>query len=102
MSMLPNPVTSIRAKLSSADYLCCRFLWGATATVAMGDLLRGSSLGCHPNELSGRSILLATRDQLAAALALIELDGIADRIVICPPETSSEQFPLLIEKGAVD
>jgi acyl-CoA synthetase (AMP-forming)/AMP-acid ligase II len=65
-------------------------------------LLRGSSLSWHRNELSGRSILLATRDQLAAALALIELDGVADRIVICPPETSSEQFPSLVQKGGID
>jgi acyl-coenzyme A synthetase/AMP-(fatty) acid ligase len=68
----------------------------------MHDVLDGSSLTCHPSELAGRSILLATRDQLGAALALIELDGVADRIVICPPETTLEEFPFLIEKGRVD
>jgi acyl-coenzyme A synthetase/AMP-(fatty) acid ligase len=102
MKTLPNPVTSIRDKLSSEDYSPCRFLWGARAGVAIGDLLPGSSLGGHSNELAGRSILLATRDQLAAALALIDLDGIADRIVICPPETPPEQFPSLIQRGGVD
>ena len=68
----------------------------------MADLLHGSSLACHPSELAGRSILLATRDQLSAALSLIELDGLADRIVICPPETTLEEFPFLIEKAHVD
>jgi hypothetical protein len=102
MKTLPNRVTSIREKLSSADPSRCRFLWGATAGVAIGELLRGSSLGGRANELSGRSVLLATGDQLAAALALIELDGIADRIVICPPEISLDQFPSLIQKGGVD
>jgi acyl-CoA synthetase (AMP-forming)/AMP-acid ligase II len=102
MSTLPNPGTSIRAELSSTNRSRCRFLWSATASVAIGDLLHSSSLGGRRNELSGRSILLATRDQLAAALALIELDGIADRIVICPPETPSEQFPSLIQKASVD
>jgi acyl-CoA synthetase (AMP-forming)/AMP-acid ligase II len=102
MSTLPTPVTSIRNKLCDADLSRCPFLWGATAGVAIGDLLHGSSLGCPRNELSGRSILLATRDQLASALALIELDGIADRIVICPPETPPEQLSSLVKKGGVD
>jgi acyl-coenzyme A synthetase/AMP-(fatty) acid ligase len=96
------PFTSIRDKLSSADRSRCPFLWGAKASVGIGDLVRGSSLGGHAAELSGRSILLTTHDQLAAALALIELDGIADRIVICPPEIRSEQFRSLIEKGDLD
>jgi acyl-coenzyme A synthetase/AMP-(fatty) acid ligase len=96
------PFTSIRDRLSHADRSRGRCLWGAKASVAIGDLLHGSVLACRTNELDGRSILLVTRDQLAAALALIELDGIADRIVICPPETPSEQFPSLIQKGGVD
>jgi acyl-coenzyme A synthetase/AMP-(fatty) acid ligase len=65
-------------------------------------LLRGSSLGCHPSELAGRSVLLATRDQLAAALALIELDGVVERMIVCPPETALDHFPLLIQKGRID
>ncbi len=102
MSTLTTSVTSIREKLSTADGSRCRFLWGATAGVAIDDILRGSSLGGRTNALLGRSILLSTQDQLAAALALIELDGLADRIVICPPETPWEQFPALIRKAAVD
>jgi len=102
MRTLPNPVISIRNQLRSVGGAGARFLWGPSASVAIGDLLRGSSLNTRIDELSGRSILLATRDQFASALALIELDGVADRIVICPPETPSDQFPPLIQKGAVD
>ncbi len=97
-----NLVTSIRNKLSSAESAGCGFLWGATAGIAISDLLRGSSLNGHSHELSGRSILLVTRGQFAAASALIELDGIAGRIIICPPETPSEHIPSLIQKGGVD
>jgi acyl-coenzyme A synthetase/AMP-(fatty) acid ligase len=46
--------------------------------------------------------LLTTTDQLAAALAFIQLDGVAARLVICPPEIALEQFPSLILKGEVD
>src|SRR6476620_1563430 len=41
------------------------------------DLARGTSLGGHPRELAGRSVLLATESQLTSALALIELEGVA-------------------------
>ncbi|MGI8959248.1 MAG: ANL family adenylate-forming protein [Bryobacteraceae bacterium] len=102
MSTLTNHVTCIRDELSSADCSSRRFLWGATAGVAIGDLLHGSSFDRPPHELSGRSILLVTHGQFTAALALLQLDGIADRIVICPPETTSEQFPSLIRNGGVD
>jgi acyl-coenzyme A synthetase/AMP-(fatty) acid ligase len=99
--MLPSSDKSIRDRLKCAD--CSqRYLWGAASSVAIGDLLRGTTLGGRRAELSGRSILLTTHDQLAAALALIELDGIADRIVICPADTPAEQFPVLIQKAGVD
>jgi acyl-CoA synthetase (AMP-forming)/AMP-acid ligase II len=102
MNSLEGPVTSVRHNISNAACLRCRFLWGADNGVAVGDLLRGSGLDCSLGDLSGHSILLATRDQLAAAVALIELDGIASRIIVCPPETPLAHFPLLIEKGRVD
>ncbi|MBV9226837.1 MAG: long-chain fatty acid--CoA ligase [Acidobacteriaceae bacterium] len=103
MNALASPIASIRDALISAGCLRCRVLCGATSSVAIKTLLHGSSLGCnHAGELSGRSILLTTNDQLAAALALIELDGIASRIVICPPETTPEHFPSLIGKGSID
>jgi acyl-coenzyme A synthetase/AMP-(fatty) acid ligase len=107
-----HPFKSIREGLSNRGDCSNRFLHGVSErgvsehgvseSVSVGDLLRGTSLGGRLPELSGRSILLATRDQLAAALALIELDGVARRIVICPPDIPSQHFPSLIAKAAVD
>ena len=37
-----------------------------------------------------------------AALALIELDGVARRLVVCPPDLSSEHLPAVIAKAGVD
>ena len=45
----------------------------------------GSSLGGALPRLEGRSIVLAVGDMAKAAAALIELDGVARRIVLCPP-----------------
>ena len=47
-------------------------------------------------------MLLSTRDQLPAALALIELDGIARRIVLCPPGVSSTHLSGVIATAEVD
>jgi acyl-coenzyme A synthetase/AMP-(fatty) acid ligase len=99
MKMPPDCLMSIRDKLADASE---RFLWGATARVSLADLRNGTSLGGRLQELSGRSVLLATRDQLAAAVGLIELDGVASRVIICPPDLPSEHLPSVIATGGVD
>ena len=54
-------------------------------------LARGRSVGLSAMgravdaDLSGARVLLRTSDQLFAGLGLIELDGVAARIVIAPP-----------------
>ncbi|HUE66020.1 MAG TPA: fatty acid--CoA ligase family protein [Rhizomicrobium sp.] len=53
-------------------------------------------------DLSGAQVLLRTSDQLFAALALIELDGVAARIVIAPPDVKPEHLSAAIVRAAVD
>ena len=79
-----------------------RFLWGPTACVRFDKLLGGTSLGGRLPELAGRSVLIRTRDQLAAGLALVELDGVARRLVLCPPDLPSAHVPSVIAKAGVD
>lgn len=79
-----------------------RFLWGSHTRVALADLLRGSVLGGRREELRGRSVLVATTDQLAAAVALVELDGVAARLILCPPDLPLQHLPHIMERGAVD
>ena len=95
-------MNTIRDTLGNASDCLGRFLWGANASVALSDLLRSTSLGGRLRELAGRSVLLATQDHLTSALALIELDGIARRLVVCPPDLSSEHLPAVIAKAGVD
>jgi acyl-coenzyme A synthetase/AMP-(fatty) acid ligase len=71
------------------------------AVVRLGALAEASSLGGRLEELRGRSVLIATRDQLTAALALIELDGVARRIVLCPPDLAPSHFPGVIKTADV-
>src|SRR5262245_48093519 len=79
-----------------------RFLWGVQAHIALSDLRSGSGFGGRLPELSGRSVLLAPQDQLAAAVAMIELDGVARRMIICPPDVSAEHLHEVIGRAGVE
>jgi hypothetical protein len=57
------------------------------------DLLEGSVLYSRGDELQGRSVLIAVQSQLATIAALMELDGIAQRVVLCPPDLQFEHLP---------
>jgi acyl-coenzyme A synthetase/AMP-(fatty) acid ligase len=52
--------------------------------------------------LRGRTVMLATRTQLASGLALIELDGLAQRVVLCTPDLTAEQFAALSVTAGAD
>jgi acyl-coenzyme A synthetase/AMP-(fatty) acid ligase len=79
-----------------------QFLYGAGGSVALAGLRMGTSLGGSLNELNGRSVLLAARDQLPAALALIELDGVARRVVLCPPDIAAAHLPEIAASAEAD
>lgn len=53
--------------------------------VALGELAQNSPFGADGNAFAGRSVVLVVRDMAKAAAALIELDGLARRILLCPP-----------------
>jgi len=88
-----------------------RFLHARGASVALGDLVHGSSLGGDLAALDGACVLVLARDQLTAALTLIELDGVARRMILCPAdfarervggERLGEQIDVRIEPAMVD
>jgi acyl-coenzyme A synthetase/AMP-(fatty) acid ligase len=64
----------------------------AAASIPLADLSTRSILKGNLESLRGRSIMLATREQLPTAVALMELDGVARRIVLCTPDLSAEQL----------
>jgi acyl-coenzyme A synthetase/AMP-(fatty) acid ligase len=60
--------------------------------VRVADLATGSTLAGAVESLRAASILLATTEQLPAAVALLELDGVARRIALCTPDLSAQQL----------
>src|ERR1700733_8554172 len=94
--------SSLWEALSAAGESSDRFVVDAQARIRLSDLVTGSALYGRGNELCGRSVLVATTSQLTTASALIELDGVARRIVICPPDLPLEHLPSVIDTAAVD
>ena len=88
--------------LSVAGRLSGRWLRDARSRIELSRLAMGSSLSARLTELRGCSALVATGDQLAAALALIELDGIARRLVLCPPDVTLDQLAFIATAAAID
>jgi acyl-coenzyme A synthetase/AMP-(fatty) acid ligase len=97
-----DEVRSLRDLIDHAADDCSRHLRGRQAQVALGELEQGSSLDSDLSKLQDRSILIATRDQLTAALALIELDGVARRLTLLPPDVPREHLSTVIADAAVD
>ncbi len=75
---------------------------GRDISVALSDLASGSTLNGKLESLRGRSVLLATREQLATAVALVELDGVARRLVLGTPDLTAEQLKLVAATAEVD
>lgn len=52
--------------------------------------------------LRGQRVLIATGDQLPTALALLELDGVARRMVLCTPDLTSKQLAEVVQAAQAD
>jgi acyl-coenzyme A synthetase/AMP-(fatty) acid ligase len=65
---------------------------GGAGSIALSDLAGASILEGKLESLRGRSVVLAMREQLATAVALVELDGVARRLVLCTPDLTPEQL----------
>ncbi len=100
--MPQNDQPSLWNGLGTTGNLSSRFLSGADAAVCLDVLEHGSCLAGRAAELRGRSVLVFAADQLSAALALIELDGIARRLVLCPPDFPLEHLNFVLDTAGVD
>jgi acyl-coenzyme A synthetase/AMP-(fatty) acid ligase len=77
-----------------------RMLWGGRGAVVLADLVEDSAF--RDSDVSGRSIVLATHAQLAAAQALVALDGSARRIIVCPPDLPLAHLATIASEAEAD
>jgi acyl-coenzyme A synthetase/AMP-(fatty) acid ligase len=71
-------------------------------TVPLAAALSETRLGGAREALAGRNVLVRTKSQLAAALLLIELDGLARRLVIAPPDLDAAHLPAVTLDAEID
>ena len=90
---MPPRAETLRAAIAGST--AC--LFGRHQTVRLSDM--GRALDA---DFSGRNVLLRTSNQLFAALGLIELDGVAARIVIAPPDINPEHLPAIVERAGIE
>jgi acyl-coenzyme A synthetase/AMP-(fatty) acid ligase len=83
---------TLRQMLSENSDLGDRSLFGAGANASWDQLAAGTCLGDGGEKLRGKSVLIATTDQLKAIATLVELDGVAGRLVLYPPDLSVEHL----------
>jgi acyl-coenzyme A synthetase/AMP-(fatty) acid ligase len=77
-------------------------LIGPARTVPLASLSRASCLAGRLEALRGRSVIVAIHDQLTAAITLVELDGVAKRMVLCTPDLSPEHLPHVARSAQAD
>src|SRR5579871_2154852 len=90
----------LRDKIAEASTSQERWLWGRGRAVALSSFARKTYL--HGADPTGSKTLLLCDDQLTAATGLIELDGIADSILVCPPDLKDEHLLAVSRAAGID
>lgn len=98
--MSPREVFALRDYLD--PNLKGRTLSDARQVVALTEFAGETCLDGRLGELSGRAVLLAVADQLVSGLAIMELDGVARRMLLCPPDLASDHLSSLIADAEID
>jgi acyl-coenzyme A synthetase/AMP-(fatty) acid ligase len=100
MNMLPPEVT-LRGILAQAGDLSASMLHGAGRSVPLEAAARSTGFE-RREDFRDCSVLIAAEDQLTTALILIELDGIARRMVLCPPGLTEEHLGSIVRQAEIE
>ncbi len=72
----------------------------AQATLSGEDVAARAIFPCAG--LYGKALLIGSKSQLFAARALIELDGVAARLAICPPDFTPQRLASVLDQADCD
>src|SRR3984885_1885355 len=100
MKMSPREAFALRDYLGPE--LKGRAISDARQVVSLTDVLGETCLAGRLGELSGRSVLLAVADQLISGIVMTELDGVAWRMLLCPPDLNAGYLQALMEGAGID
>jgi acyl-CoA synthetase (AMP-forming)/AMP-acid ligase II len=100
MKMSPREIFALRDCLDPG--LKGRTLSDARHSASLTELSDQTCLKGRLAELSGRSVLLAVSSQFLASLVMLEIDGIARRMLLCPPDLNTDHLQALIEDAEIN
>jgi acyl-coenzyme A synthetase/AMP-(fatty) acid ligase len=100
MKMSPREIFALRDYLDPD--LKGRTLSDPRRVVSLTDIAGETCLGGRRGELSGRAVLLAVAGQLLSALVMIEIDGLARRMLLCPPDLNADHIQALLDDAEID
>jgi len=93
-------ITALRNYLATGS--SDRTLSDATDTIAMTEIAQATALGGRLRELAGRSVVLSLSTQLISGIAMIEIDGVARQMLLCPPDFDMKYAADLIADAQID
>ncbi len=102
MTMSSRPPDTLRRALRAAGLGEQSRLDDGASAIPLATAAAATPFGSARAALKGKSVLLAVETQLEAALALIDLDGWARRIVLLPPDIKEHQLPAIIRDAAAE
>src|ERR1700722_12024584 len=79
-----------------------RFIADAGGHITFDALAAGNWISAAPSTFRVRTVLISSVRHLPAALALLSLDGIARRLLLCPPDLAPAHLPTILAAGEVD
>ena len=88
--------------IAAAGLPATRVLADPRRQTVLRDLRHGSTLSIAADGLRGRVVLLHARQQMAAALAMAELDGVAARLILAPPDLPPSQLSDAVAEAGVE
>ena len=99
---MPQATKPLRRWLLEAAPRPGRAIHAPGRSLALDAVRDATTIGGLRGALAGRSVLVAMGAQLAAGTALIELDGLARRIVLAPPDLKPSDLPSVMAGAGID
>jgi acyl-CoA synthetase (AMP-forming)/AMP-acid ligase II len=100
--MPPSESQTLLGLTGAAGLVSRRFLADADGNVTFDGLVSGGCIKEPTETFRGRSLLISCDRQLPAALALLQLDGIARRLLLCPSDLTAEHLAPILAEAEVD
>lgn len=99
---MPAAAKTLREALVAAGPRPGASIRAASGTVALADALTGTVLGPARSSLAGRTVMLVVGDQLAAACAMVDLDGLVGRLMVAPPDLHPDYIASMVADAGVE